>query len=269
MHLAGLTLALVTVTAGAVVLRGALFDRAPGVAPATPASAPGVYVAPASSPSLASAAPSLDAIADEQVDEVAAALDELFAALAEESDGAARSISGHVRSVDGELLPGATVVATHEGSAMAQTAITDEHGGFEITDLDVHDDWVVTVYYADYTEEHPGVRTFHERTSRLELYVDEYATFSRSIVGRVREEEEGPWAHGATIVVSRAGGPEPPWVHTDDDGWFAIREIPAGGDWALTVYLADLEAHRTITVSDDRPTEIDVVLESGPIVICP
>ncbi|MBA3463395.1 MAG: TonB-dependent receptor [Deltaproteobacteria bacterium] len=61
-----------------------------------------------------------------------------------------------VDSKTGEKLPGVTVIATSPSLAQAQTAITDENGGYKITDLPPGD-YLITFYYADITLERGGV----------------------------------------------------------------------------------------------------------------
>jgi Carboxypeptidase regulatory-like domain len=69
--------------------------------------------------------------------------------------GARGALFGIARDAKtGEVLAGVTVVATARGSS--QTAITDEIGYYQITDLDP-DTYTVTFYYADATIEHGDV----------------------------------------------------------------------------------------------------------------
>ncbi len=62
-----------------------------------------------------------------------------------------------VDSSSGEKLAGVTVIATSPSLAQAQTAITDDSGGYKISDLPPGD-YLVTFYYADITLERGGIR---------------------------------------------------------------------------------------------------------------
>lgn len=67
------------------------------------------------------------------------------------------ALQGQVRDAQtDEVLVGVTVVATSPALAGAQTAITDEHGYYEITDLPPGN-YLVTFYYLDLTVERNGI----------------------------------------------------------------------------------------------------------------
>lgn len=67
------------------------------------------------------------------------------------------AIHGQVRDMQSdERLAGVTVTVTSPALAGAQSAITDEHGYYEITDLPVGN-YLVTFYYLDTTVERSGI----------------------------------------------------------------------------------------------------------------
>lgn len=63
------------------------------------------------------------------------------------------TIAGLVTDVHGEAMPGATLIATSESMLGAQTAISEEDGSYLIEDL-APDDYLVTLYFVDHSEEH-------------------------------------------------------------------------------------------------------------------
>src|SRR5688572_21417702 len=75
------------------------------------------------------------------------------------------AIQGRVTdSKSGESLAGVTVIATSPSLPQAQTAITDENGGYKITDLPPGD-YLVTFYYADITLERSGINVGVNKTT--------------------------------------------------------------------------------------------------------
>lgn len=251
-------LALVSFTAAAWQLRGGVPTPAePSARPAIvrPPAAPIAYKAPPPPPVLALAPPTLVVNS-----EVATALDELFATSFEDTPGAARSISGHARSLDGEPLAGVTVIATSSTSSRSYTAITEENGAYVIADLPVLDGWVVTAYYADVTEEHPNMRTFADRTSVLDLVIDENVR-PNWISGRVRDQDREVLA-GATVIA------EHPTLGTrsaitDEDGAYEITDLDQSDGWKLTVYYAGATETEWNTRWFSRHDSVDVTIDTS------
>ena len=80
------------------------------------------------------------------------------------------AIRGHVTDPSGQGLPGVTVIAA-ASTANAMTAVTDEHGDYEILGLPSAS-YLVTFYYADQTIERTGIATREVEPTQLDLSLD-------------------------------------------------------------------------------------------------
>ena len=79
------------------------------------------------------------------------------------------SIEGVVTDAKtGEMLVGVTVIVTSAALVNARTAVTDETGRYQITELPPGD-YLVTLYYADITVERSGVPVVADKTTPVFL----------------------------------------------------------------------------------------------------
>ena len=77
-------------------------------------------------------------------------------------------IVGVIRDGHGELLMGATVVASSAAMQGSQTAITDEHGAYELTELPPGS-YIVEAYYSDHHVELPPVTVAAGQRTELRI----------------------------------------------------------------------------------------------------
>ena len=81
------------------------------------------------------------------------------------------TIAGQVTDKTAEPLAGVTVIATSPALAQTQTAITDEHGMYQINGLP-SGDYLVTFYYGDATLERSGIHVALDKTVPVGMRID-------------------------------------------------------------------------------------------------
>ena len=93
-----------------------------------------------------------------------------------------------VDSSSGEKLAGVTVIATSPSLAQAQTAITDDSGGYKISDLPPGD-YLVTFYYADITLERGGIRVGVNKVTPVFQKLNQEAAKRHGVRAKIRGDE--------------------------------------------------------------------------------
>jgi hypothetical protein len=79
------------------------------------------------------------------------------------------AIRGHITDPSGQGLAGVTVIVT--GGSQAMTAVTDDHGDYEVVNLPSAS-YLVAFYYADQSLERPGIATREIEPTQLDVSID-------------------------------------------------------------------------------------------------
>jgi hypothetical protein len=169
----------------------------------------------------------------------------------------------------GKPVVGATIVVTGPAlSHSAQSAISDEHGHYAVTDLPPGV-YRVTLYYADLEVVRDGVSIGSLDPTIVNLNLDPDPPPGPPdpplVYGTITEKRTGRPFPGATIIVEGEHGG---WTHfgiSGDDGHFEITGIP-DGSYSYQLYVQGSElVVGTIAFSANAPVRLDLAIDTSMI----
>lgn len=178
-------------------------------------------------------------------------------------------VSGTVRTEEGDAAADVTVTLT-DGDGLTRDATTSDGGAFTFDEVAAGADYQLTVVPPEGSSVTPAVREVAVPAGSEEPVTGQDFTLSTVAAGYVVDgtvtDAVGRAVPGAEVVLTPPGAGEGLTATTEEDGRYAVPDVPSGTYVATVVPPRGLvaPARRTVTVEDEDLGGVDFVLERVP-----